>query len=118
MTPLASIEKNIPNSRVCSIDDQVYLEGESLRSEYVLADTGIIWRGTANRMRPAVWKYAQFEKDVLECSIYLISKIGRVPVTSLGDAVKTSRAISAAVSSNFKWKGPNRIHRAINTTNL
>lgn len=74
------------------------MEGESLRTEYVLNDTGLIWRGTANRLRPTVWKYAQFEKDVLECSLYLVAKIGKVGIRNLSDPVKTSRCLSAAVS--------------------
>ncbi|KAK6623188.1 hypothetical protein RUM43_009040 [Polyplax serrata] len=81
------------------IDDAVYLEGENQRTEYILTDTGLIWRGTTNRPRPSVWKYAQFERDILECSLYLISKIGKVGVGNLGDPVKIARAISAAVNS-------------------
>lgn len=76
----------------------MFLEGESLRTEYVLSDTGLIWRGTANRLRPSIWKYAQFEKDVLECSLYLISRVGKVGIRNLGDPVKTSRSLSAAVN--------------------
>lgn len=79
-------------------EDSVYIEGENQRVEYILSDTGLIWRGTTNRPRPSVWKYAQFEKDILECSLYLITKIGRVGIGNLGDPVKTARALSAAVS--------------------
>lgn len=50
---------------------------EALR-EYVLADTTLIWRGSYNRLRPSVWKLGQYEKDVLDCSLLLMSKIGKV----------------------------------------
>ncbi|KAJ8865859.1 hypothetical protein PR048_033382 [Dryococelus australis] len=76
--------------------DQVFMEGEDLRAEYILADTGLIWRGSYNRLRPSVWKYAQFEKDILDCSLYLITKIGKVALATRGDPVKISRALSAA----------------------
>lgn len=61
-------------------DDQVYMEKEELKQEYVMADSGLIWRGSHNRMRPCPWNFAQFEKDVLECSIYLLSNIGKLTV--------------------------------------
>ncbi|RZF45384.1 hypothetical protein LSTR_LSTR002827 [Laodelphax striatellus] len=80
-------------------DDQVYIDGEELRREYVLADTGLIWRGTLNRMRPSVWKFAQFEKDILECSVYLLTNTGKLPPSSCNDPVKITRALSAAVNS-------------------
>ncbi|XP_063239972.1 annulin [Bacillus rossius redtenbacheri] len=79
--------------------DQVFMEGEDLRAEYVLADTGLIWRGSYNRLRPSVWKYAQFEKDVLDCSLHLVAKIGKVALKVRSDPVKVSRALSAAVNS-------------------
>lgn len=75
------------------------MKNEAWRDECVLADAGLIWRGSYNRLRPTVWKYAQFEKDVLECSLYLIHKIGKVTAAARGDPVRTSRAVSAAVNS-------------------
>lgn len=43
-----------------------------------MMDTGLIWRGSYNRQRPSIWKYAQYEKDILDCSLYLVSEIGKV----------------------------------------
>jgi len=79
-------------------EDQVYLEGDELLQEYVLADTGLIWRGSYNRLRPCVWKYAQFEKDILDCSLYLVSHVGKLTLAGRSDPVKTCRVLSAAVS--------------------
>lgn len=79
--------------------DQVFLEGDDPLREYVLADTGLIWRGSYNRLRPCVWKYAQFEKDILDCSLYLVSHVGKLTLSGRSDPVKTCRVLSAAVNS-------------------
>ncbi|XP_055590397.1 annulin-like isoform X2 [Uranotaenia lowii] len=79
--------------------DQVYIEDKASRDEYVKADTTLIWRGSYNRLRPTVWKFGQFEKHVLDCSLLLVSKIGRVSAAHRGDPVRVCRAISAAVNS-------------------
>lgn len=81
------------------VDDQVYMSEEDRRFEYILADTTLIWRGSYNRMRPSVWKLGQFEKNVLECSLALLGRVGRVPPAYRGDPVRVSRALSAAVNS-------------------
>lgn len=80
-------------------NDQVYMKSDEYRQECVLNDTGLIWRGSYNRLRPTVWKYAQFEKNILECSLLLVHKIGKVNGSARGDPVKTVRALSAAVNS-------------------
>ncbi|KFB35768.1 hypothetical protein ZHAS_00002672 [Anopheles sinensis] len=80
-------------------DDQVYLEEKAHRHEYIMADTTLIYRGSYNRLRPSVWKFGQFEKHILDCSLLLIAKIGKVSATHRGDPVRVCRAISAAVNS-------------------
>lgn len=70
---------------------------EAERQEYVLADTGLIWRGTSNRMRPSVWKYSQFERDILDCALYMVVEVGKVRVSARNDPVVISRILSAAV---------------------
>lgn len=55
----------------------VIVDQEDLE-EYIMADTTLIWRGSYNRLRPSVWKLGQFDEDVLDCSLLLISKIGKV----------------------------------------
>ena len=76
----------------------MFMEEDNLLHEYVLADSGLIWRGSYNRLRPCVWKFAQFEKDVLDCSLYLVSHVGKLTFSGRADPVKTSRVLSAAVS--------------------
>ena len=40
-------------------DDQVYMENEVERNEYVLADFGYIWVGSARRNRGIPWTFGQ-----------------------------------------------------------
>ncbi|XP_011300177.1 annulin isoform X2 [Fopius arisanus] len=80
-------------------DDPVFMEGEDGRQEYVMADTGLIWRGSYKQMRPTVWKYSQFEKDILDCALYLVTDVSKVRVAGRNDAVVISRVLSAAVNS-------------------
>lgn len=72
---------------------------KALRDECVMNDTTLIWRGSYNRLRPSVWKFGQFDKHVLDCSLLLIAKVGKVSATHRGDPIRVCRAISAAVNS-------------------
>lgn len=56
------------------------MEDEEHKKEYVLADSGLIWRGSHTRMRPSAWNFAQFEKDILECSVWLLSNVGKLSI--------------------------------------
>ncbi|XP_066587609.1 annulin isoform X2 [Prorops nasuta] len=80
-------------------EDPVYLNVEALRQEYVMAEDGLIWRGSYNRMQPTVWKYSQFGVDILDCALHLISNVGKVRAPSRNDPVIISRILSAAVNS-------------------
>lgn len=79
--------------------DQVYLRSEDWREECVLNDVGLIWRGTYNKLRPVIWKYDQFEKNILDCALYLVHIVGKVPNSFRSDPVKTTRALAAAVNA-------------------
>ncbi|KAJ8921065.1 hypothetical protein NQ315_015861 [Exocentrus adspersus] len=79
--------------------DQVYMKSEEWKEEGVLNDVGLIWRGTYNRLKPVIWKYDQFEKDVLDCSLYLVHIVGKVKSSNRSDPVKTARALAAAVNA-------------------
>lgn len=50
-------------------------------------------------MRPSIWQIGQFERNVLECSLLLLSTVGRVAPAFRGDPVKIARALSALVNS-------------------
>lgn len=75
----------------------MYLEGEAERQEYVMAEDGLIWRGSHNRLRPTVWKFAQFERDILDCALYLMNHVSKVRVSGRNDPVIITRFLSAAV---------------------
>ncbi|XP_044752197.1 annulin [Coccinella septempunctata] len=79
--------------------DRVYLSSEEWRTEAVLNDTGIIWRGTFNRMKPVIWKYDQFDTNILDCSLYVLHEVGLVRGAKRSDPVKVARALAAAVNS-------------------
>ncbi|XP_034948922.1 annulin-like [Chelonus insularis] len=81
-----------------SKDDDVFLEDEEHRKEFILADTGYIWRLHVNE--PAFWRYAQFEENILDCALYLVSDIAKVDASSRNDPIKISRKLTAAINSN------------------
>lgn len=80
-------------------EDVVYMEEEDQRQEYVMAEDGLIWRGSYNRLRPTVWKYSQFERDILDCALHLMIQVGKVRISGRSDPVVISRILSAAVNS-------------------
>lgn len=71
-------------------EDLVYMENEEWKKEYIMADSGLIWRGSHNRMRPCAWNFAQFEKDILECSIYLLSNVGKLTIAGRAGNINMS----------------------------
>ncbi|XP_043465051.1 annulin-like [Leptopilina heterotoma] len=81
-------------------EDVVYLPLEKERYEYVLMDTGLIWRGSYGNMSPFAWKYAQFDENILECALYLMQNVGGVKPSSRNDPVIVTRSLSAAINAN------------------
>lgn len=80
-------------------DDAVYLEKEAERQEYVLSDFGLIWRGTAKRLRPCPWNFGQYEKDVLECVLWVLTNVCKITAAHRKDPVMVSRVLSAGINS-------------------
>ncbi|XP_034826384.1 annulin-like isoform X1 [Maniola hyperantus] len=80
------------------LNDSVYMPGHSHREEYVQDDGGLMFRGVYNRIKPTPWNYAQYEKDILECALYLVREVGKVKGRARGDPIRTVRALSAAVN--------------------
>ncbi|MCL4137814.1 UNVERIFIED_CONTAM: hypothetical protein GTU68_050949, partial [Idotea baltica] len=79
--------------------DSVYLDDEDERQEYVLSSSGLIWRGTHSRLRPCPWQFGQFEKDVLECVLYVLNHLCQLLPAHRADPIRVVRAISAGVNS-------------------
>lgn len=79
--------------------DQVFMEEEELRQEYVLNDKGKIYEGTYFNVRARTWFYGQFDRSVLPTVMYLLDRVP-LSVAERANVVKVSRAVSAIVNSN------------------
>ncbi|KAK2715758.1 hypothetical protein QYM36_010361, partial [Artemia franciscana] len=79
-------------------DDPVFVEEEADRKEYVLEESGLLFRGTAKHLQAAVWNYSQFEDPVLDVSIWSLWNISKLLPFRRSDPIAVSRAISAAVN--------------------
>jgi len=95
-------------------DDQVYMKDEDERNEYVLADKGIIYRGSTSRISPKYWNFAQFEDHVIECVLKVLDKDKRLKqkpnkwIERRGNPVWVSRAISYLINEHVligNWSG-------------
>lgn len=92
--------------------DSVYMSDQEARQEYILNDSGLLWRGSHNRLRPCIWNFAQFEENILECCCYLLSSLGNLSIVNQADPVKVVRHLSAVINSPDdsgvlvgNWKG-------------
>lgn len=65
----------------------------------MLTDSTLIYRGSYNRIKPSIWELGQFERNVLECSLLLLSTVGKIAPAFRGDPVRVSRALSALTNS-------------------
>ncbi|KAJ8031450.1 Protein-glutamine gamma-glutamyltransferase K [Holothuria leucospilota] len=77
-------------------DDNVYMDGDAEKEEYVLNDLGNIWYGTSRYLGKMDWNFGQFDAEVFECVLYLLEK--HLPVKNRNDPVLVSRTMSAAVN--------------------
>ncbi|XP_069507288.1 protein-glutamine gamma-glutamyltransferase 5-like [Ambystoma mexicanum] len=55
----------------CPADD-VYLNNEAQRQEYVLNEDGIIYRGTESSIQPYPWNFGQCDEEVLKICLQLL----------------------------------------------
>nr|XP_006994124.2 protein 4.2 [Peromyscus maniculatus bairdii] len=54
-------------------DDDVFLQNEAQRTEYVLNQNGLIYLGTAACIQEEPWDFGQFEREVMDLSLNLLS---------------------------------------------
>ncbi|CAO2579176.1 Protein 4.2 [Lemmus lemmus] len=54
-------------------DDAVFLQNEAQRTEYLLNQNGFIYLGTADCIQEEPWDFGQFESDVMDLSLDLLS---------------------------------------------
>ncbi|CAK6447503.1 unnamed protein product [Pipistrellus nathusii] len=87
-------------------EDDVFLASEEERQEYVLNDSGIIFRGVEKRIRAQGWNFGQFEEDILNICLSILDRSPshqNDPATDTShrhDPVYVTRIISAMVNSN------------------
>ncbi|KRT84321.1 hypothetical protein AMK59_767, partial [Oryctes borbonicus] len=79
--------------------DQAYMKSDEWRDEAILNDVGLIWRGTFDTVRPTIWKYSQFDENILECVLYLIGHVGKLSGKARSDPVHISRILAATVNN-------------------
>uniref|UniRef100_A0AAG5DTV4 protein-glutamine gamma-glutamyltransferase n=1 Tax=Anopheles atroparvus TaxID=41427 RepID=A0AAG5DTV4_ANOAO len=83
----------------CERDD-VYMKDEKARQEYVLNDTTMLWRQMPTKEGMVSWNVGQYEKDVLDCALWVIAVTGRVSPTYRGNPVRVVRALTGALNIN------------------
>ncbi|XP_042835765.1 protein-glutamine gamma-glutamyltransferase 6 [Panthera tigris] len=87
-------------------EDDVFLASEEERQEYVLNDSGIIFRGVEKHIRAQGWNYGQFEEDILNICLSILDRSPlyqddpAIDVSCRHDPIYVTRAISAMVNSN------------------
>lgn len=98
------------NEKLCILfnawckEDQVYMDDEMERKEYVLADSGLIWVGSAKRHRGIPWTFGQFEEVSLECALWLLNKAG-LSSAARSNPTQIVRTISAMANYNDRDGG-------------
>lgn len=80
----------------CTLD-QVYLDNDAEREEYLMNERGRIWTGKPTRSRP--WNFGQFEEECLDGALYLL-EMSELADTARGNAVLVSRALTAMANSS------------------
>ncbi|KAM6169268.1 protein-glutamine gamma-glutamyltransferase 4-like [Rhynchocyon petersi] len=79
-------------------EDAVFMPNEEERTEYILNDSGYVYMGDFRSIQEKPWNFGQFEKNVLNCCIFLLSR-GMRKVSESGNPVMVTRAMSAMMSS-------------------
>lgn len=100
-------------------EDEVFLNSDPQRDEYVMNETGIIYVGSSDYIHGVPWNFGQFEEDILDICLKLLDKSPKYlknPNKSLwkrGFPVHIARTVSAMVNCNDdtgillgKWSFP------------
>ncbi|KAM3840334.1 coagulation factor XIII A chain isoform 1-T1 [Vipera latastei] len=79
-------------------EDEVYMDEEEEREEYVLNDLGVIFYGDPENIRSRSWNYGQFEEGILDACLYLMDR-AQLDLSGRGNPIKVSRVGSAMINS-------------------
>ncbi|KAF6035097.1 TGM1 [Bugula neritina] len=82
-------------------DDAVYLKNGDWADEYVLNDTGKVYRGSAKQIIGKPWNFGQFESVSLQAALFLLDEVSSLASTARGNPIILSRKLSALVCSNM-----------------
>lgn len=83
-------------------DDEVFLDDEPSRHEYISNDHAKIFCGTHNKPSFYSWVYGQFDYSVLPAIMILLERTN-LPHHKRGSAVLVSRAISTIVRVSYTY---------------
>uniref|UniRef100_UPI00398EFEE5 protein-glutamine gamma-glutamyltransferase 2-like n=1 Tax=Pristiophorus japonicus TaxID=55135 RepID=UPI00398EFEE5 len=89
----------------CS-EDEVFLNSDSQRDEYVMNETGIIYVGSSDYINHVAWNFGQFEEDILDICLKILDntplylKNPSKALATRGYPVYIARLVSAMVNSS------------------
>ncbi|KAM4691601.1 protein-glutamine gamma-glutamyltransferase 5-like isoform 1-T1 [Rhinophrynus dorsalis] len=87
-------------------DDDVFLDVEKLRQEYVMNEHGFLYQGTKDYIQDIPWNFGQFEEGVGDICLRILDmnpnflKDPSMDCSKRGDPVYVSRIVSAMINSN------------------
>ncbi|XP_060601328.1 annulin-like [Ruditapes philippinarum] len=79
-------------------DDGVFMENKVDRDEYILNETGKLYRGSKYRISPCLWNFGQFSGNILDCALYLLDEMSVLNGNARGDPVQIVRKLSGLVN--------------------
>ncbi|XP_060692284.1 protein-glutamine gamma-glutamyltransferase 2-like [Hemiscyllium ocellatum] len=81
-------------------EDEVFLDNDAKRDEYVMNETGIIYVGSSYYISDRSWNFGQFEEDILDICIKLLNNTPNLneSLKERGCPVHVSRIVSAMVN--------------------
>ncbi|XP_051488984.1 protein-glutamine gamma-glutamyltransferase 2 isoform X1 [Apus apus] len=92
-------------------EDTVFLRDENERSEYVLAQEGLIYQGSRDYITSIPWNFGQFEEDILTICLNLLDTNPKFlrdqnkDCSRRNDPVYIGRVVSAMVNCNDEDRG-------------